>query len=96
MNFSGLADQVRSYAPAWWRVTLLGEPTMMIPVAVVVVAWLWLSCSRRIALWWGALLVIGGAILVAQKLLYYAGGVGLASIRLYTISGHSMAASFVY
>jgi undecaprenyl-diphosphatase len=93
MNF---VDQIRSYTPAWWRITLLGEPLMMIPVAIVVIVWLWFSCSRRMALWWGALLALGGAILIAQKLLYYVGGVSLASIRLYTVSGHSVAASYIY
>ena len=93
MNF---IEYVRSFAPQWWRVTLLGEPTMMIPMAIVICVWLWLACSRRTALVWGGLLVVGGTLIVAQKLLYYMGGVSLSSIRLYTISGHSFSATYIY
>ncbi len=89
-------EYVRSFASEWWRITLLGEPTMLIPVAVVTIVWLWASCARRIALVWAGLLCLGGALLVAQKLLYYVGGISLSSIRLYTMSGHSLAASFIY
>ncbi len=90
------AEYVRSFAPQWWRITLLGEPTMMIPVAVVIFVWLWASCSRRTALVWGGLLGVGGGLLIAQKLLYYMAGISFDSIRLYTLSGHSVAASYIY
>jgi len=89
-------DYVRSFAPEWWRITLLGEPTMLIPVSVVVVIWLWFSCTSRITLMWGGLLILGGVLLITQKLLYYVGGLSLTSIQLYTVSGHSVAASYIY
>ena len=90
------AEQVRSFAPEWWRITLLGEPTMMIPVALVIFVWLWKSCDRRTALVWGLLLGLGGALLIGQKLLYYMAGVSFDSIRFYSLSGHSVAASYIY
>ena len=89
-------EYVRSFAPEWWRITLLGEPTMLIPVSIVVVLWLWFSCTPRIALAVGGFLALGGVLLTAQKLLYYVGGFSLTSIRLYSVSGHSLAASYIY
>lgn len=89
-------EYLRSFAPEWWRITLLGEPTMLIPVSVVVILWLWFSCIPRIALTWGGLLALGGVLLTAQKLLYYVGGLSLEGIRLYSVSGHSLAAAYIY
>jgi membrane-associated phospholipid phosphatase len=89
-------EYLRSFSPQWWRLTLLGEPTVLIPVSIIIAIWLWTACSFRVALRWTALLTLGAAILVAQKLLYYVGGFSITSIRLYTMSGHAMAASFVY
>ena len=89
-------EYVRSFSTEWWRITLLGEPTMLIPVSAIVMVWLWTSCGRRVSLIWAGLLCLGGALLIAQKLLYYVGGVSLSSIRLYTMSGHSVAAAYVY
>ncbi len=90
------ADFVRSFNNEWWRVTLFGEPTMLMPVALIVTIWLYRACGARVALGWAGLLTLGGALLIAQKLLYYAGGVSLDGIRLYTMSGHSLASSYVY
>ncbi len=90
------AEYVRTFDNEWWRITLLGEPLMMVPLALIVLVWLWRSCGARTMLAWGGLLVLGGSLLVAQKLLYYVGGFSLSSIRLYTMSGHSLAASYIY
>ena len=90
------ADFVRSFNNEWWRVTLFGEPTMLMPVALIVTIWLYRACGARVALGWAGLLTLGGALLIAQKLLYYVGGVSLDGIRLYTMSGHSLASSYVY
>ena len=89
-------DYVRSFDNEWWRVTLLGEPTMLVPVSLVVALWLWRSCGARVLLAWAGLLALAGLILIVQKLLFYVGGFAFDSIRLYTMSGHSVAAPFVY
>lgn len=86
MNF---AETIRSYGPMWRRITLTAEPTLLIPLGLLIFGWLWLSCSRRTALWFGGLWVFGASLLVVQKLLYYTFGISLDAIRLYTISGHS-------
>ena len=90
------SDFVRSFNDEWWRVTLFGEPTMLMPVALIAAIWLYRACGARVALGWTGLLVLGGALLIAQKLLYYVGGVSLDGIRLYTMSGHSLASTYVY
>ncbi len=90
------AEYIRSFADAWWRITLLGEPALLIPVAIIIVVWLWGSCSKRAALLWGSLLALGGTLLVVQKLLYYITGAALGSIKLYTISGHSTTSTYIY
>lgn len=93
MNF---VDTIRSWRPLWRLITLTAEPTLLIPLGLLIFGWLWLSCSRRTALWFGGLWAFGAALLVTQKLLYYAFGISLASIRLFSISGHSYMATYVY
>lgn len=93
MNF---VDTIRSWRPLWRLITLTAEPTLLIPLGLLIFGWLWLSCSRRTALWFGGLWVLGASLLVLQKLLYYAFGISLASIRLFSISGHSYMASYLY
>ena len=66
------------------------------PLAMVVAIWLWAACSARLAAQWFGLLCLGGLILVGQKMLYYVGGVSLTSISLYTMSGHAVAATYIY
>jgi hypothetical protein len=92
----GFVDFVRSFSSEWWRITLLGEPTILIPVSIIVIVWLWFACGASVSLKWAALLAIGGGVLISQKLLYYVAGISFSSIKLYTMSGHSVAASYVY
>ena len=93
MNF---VDTIRSYRPFWRLITLTAEPILMIPLGIVIFVWLWASCSRRTAFVWGGQLAVGGGLIVAQKLLYYMAGVSLDSIRLYSVSGHSFTASYMF
>ncbi|NDA48024.1 MAG: phosphatase PAP2 family protein [Alphaproteobacteria bacterium] len=82
--------------PSWWQITLMGEPALMIPMSAMIIFWLRSACGPKFGLWWGALLLIIVAVLSLQKILYYAFGLSVESIELYSVSGHSAISIYVY
>jgi membrane-associated phospholipid phosphatase len=82
--------------PSWWQITLMGEPALMIPVSMMIIFWLRSACGPKFGLWWGALMGVIVAVLSLQKILYYAFGLALESIELYSVSGHAAISLYVY
>ena len=84
------------FIPSWWQITLMGEPTLMIPLSLMIIFWLRSACGPKFGLWWGSLLLIIVAILASQKILYYAFGLSLERIELYSVSGYAAISLYVY
>ena len=70
--------------------TPYGGITVMLPAALVITGWLWLSRSRRSALLWMATLFVVYSLVVASKILFKGWGVAMESIGIYVLSGHAM------
>lgn len=71
--------------------------SVMIPIAMVVTGWIWISTSRpRIAIfWWGVTLFVSYTSVISTKLLFKGWGVGLETLNITVISGHAMNASLI-
>lgn len=67
-----------------------GGITVMIPAALVIGCWLWLSASRKAALCWMATLGCAYTVVGMSKILYKGWGVGAESLNIAVISGHAM------
>jgi membrane-associated phospholipid phosphatase len=93
MKFPGSWSEL---IPSWWQITLMGEPTLMIPLSLMIIFWLRSACGPKFGLWWGGLLLVIVAILASQKILYYAFGLSMESIELYSVSGHAAISLYVY
>jgi hypothetical protein len=70
-------------------ITPYGGITVMLPAALVIGAWLWLTRSRRSALLWGATLFVVYSVVVTSKILFKGWGVALESLGIYVLSGHA-------
>lgn len=70
--------------------TPYGGITVMLPAALVITVWLWLSRSRRSALLWMATLFVVYSLVVASKILFKGWGVAMESLGIYVLSGHAM------
>ena len=70
--------------------TPYGGITVMLPAALVITGWLWLSRSRRSALLWMATLFVVYSLVVASKILFKGWGVAMEGLGIYVLSGHAM------
>jgi len=70
--------------------TPYGGITVMLPAALVITGWLWMTRSRRSALLWVATLFVVYSLVVASKILFKGWGVALESLGIYVLSGHAM------
>lgn len=71
-------------------ITPYGGITVMLPAALVITGWLWMTRSRRSALLWIATVFAVYAIVAASKILFKGWGVALESLGIYVLSGHAM------
>jgi hypothetical protein len=86
----------------WHEITRLGEAQVLLPAAVVALAWLVLRAGRaapgsgvdagaRATAWrWGLGLVAGTALTTASKIAFIGFGIGWAALDFTGFSGHSM------
>lgn len=70
--------------------TPYGGITVMLPAALVITGWLWMTRSRRSALLWIATLLVVYSTVVASKILFKGWGVAVESLGIYVLSGHAM------
>ncbi|WP_343073044.1 hypothetical protein [Pseudomonas folii] len=70
--------------------TPYGGITVMLPAAIVITGWLWLTRSRRSALLWMATVFAVYSIVAVSKILFKGWGVALESLGVYVLSGHAM------
>lgn len=71
-------------------ITPYGGITVMLPAALVITGWLWMTRSRRSALLWVATLLAVYSIVAVSKILFKGWGVALESLGIYVLSGHAM------
>lgn len=71
-------------------ITPYGGITVMLPAALVITGWLWMTRSRRSALLWVATVFAVYSIVAASKILFKGWGVALESLGIYVLSGHAM------
>lgn len=62
----------------------------MLPAALVITAWLWMTRSPRSALLWIATVFAVYSIVAVSKILFKGWGVALESLGIYVLSGHAM------
>ena len=65
----------------------------MVPMALIVAAWLLASRSWRGAGWWLALFGLATLLVVSTKIAYIGWGIGVRSLDFTGISGHGMTAA---
>ncbi|WP_455567064.1 hypothetical protein [Pseudomonas caspiana] len=70
--------------------TQYGGITVMLPAAIVIIGWLWMTRSRRSALLWVATVFAVYTIVAVSKILFKGWGVALESLGIYVLSGHAM------
>lgn len=70
--------------------TPYGGISVMLPAALVIAVWLWMTRSRRSALLWGVTLLVTYSVVVISKVLFKGWGVALESLGIYVLSGHAM------
>lgn len=71
-------------------ITPYGGITVMLPAALVITGWLWMTRSRRSALLWVATVFAVYSIVAVSKILFKGWGVALESLGIYVLSGHAM------
>ncbi|WP_422765418.1 hypothetical protein [Pseudomonas maioricensis] len=71
-------------------ITPYGGITVMLPAALVITGWLWMTRSRRSALLWIATVFAVYSIVAVSKILFKGWGVALESLGIYVLSGHAM------
>lgn len=67
-----------------------GGITVMLPAAIVVGTWLYVSGSKRSALLWLATMLSVYVVVGISKILFKGWGIGLLSLNISVISGHAM------
>ena len=87
-----------SHAGAWWlRLTALGDSAVLLPIALLLAAWLLVQpATRRAGLRWT--LVLGACIagIVTTKLAYMGWGIHPPGINFVGMSGHSAMSFLVW
>lgn len=74
----------------WIKIIHLGDPTVLIPAATAIAAWLVAGRAWRMALWWCLLFTVGVALVVASKITFIGWGSGIPSLDFKALSGHAM------
>lgn len=83
--------------PMYW-ISRLGESGVLVPVALLIALWMFLSGrhSKRLALAWLMPLAVAAGVTAVSKIAFIGWGVGLASIDFTGFSGHAMFSAAVY
>lgn len=83
-------------ARQWSLLTRLGESTILLPAAAVLLAWLWRAAGARALAWrWGAALVLATGLVTASKIAFFGFEWGYARLNYTGLSGHAMYAGAV-
>lgn len=81
----------------WHAITRLGEALILIPAAVVLMAWLVLrSHDARMALCWLGAVTLAALLTTVTKVAFIGWGLGIARIDFTGVSGHTMFAAAIY
>lgn len=91
---SGADAHATLSATLWHLLTRLGEAQILLPLAAVAAAWLWLAAGqRRLVLRWALAIATAGGLTTASKLAFMGWGLGSARWDFTGISGHAMFAA---
>lgn len=81
----------------WNLISRLGEAQILLPAALLALAWMFRrDGGRRPVLWWLALLATAVLLTTASKVAFLGFGLGSARLNFTGISGHAMFACVVY
>lgn len=83
--------------PVWHWLTRLGEAEVLLPVALLTAAALFIRADqRRLAGSWMLMLLVAATLTTASKVAFIGWGLGCAAINFTGISGHTMFSTAIY
>ncbi|MHB9051847.1 MAG: phosphatase PAP2 family protein [Thiomonas delicata] len=82
-------------ASFWVSVTDFGDTAVLLPLALVILVWMGLG-ARRLALFWGSLLVADIALVALTKIAYMGWGLHPPGIDFTGLSGHSALSMLIW
>ncbi len=73
----------------WWRITALGDSAVLLPIALLLAAWLLLrSGTRAVGWWWLGVLCVDVGVVALSKLLYMGWGLRPPGLDFVGLCGH--------
>ncbi|MHB1896684.1 MAG: phosphatase PAP2 family protein [Metallibacterium sp.] len=73
----------------WWRITALGDSAVLLPIALLLAAWLLLRAgTRATGWWWLGVLCVDVGVVALSKLLYMGWGLHPPGLDFVGLCGH--------
>ena len=73
----------------WWRITALGDSAVLLPIALLLAAWLLLRAgTRAVGWWWLGVLCVDVGVVALSKLLYMGWGLHPPGLDFVGLCGH--------
>ena len=73
----------------WWRITALGDSAVLLPIALLLAAWLLLrGGTRAVGWWWLGVLCVDVGVVALSKLLYMGWGLHPPGLDFVGLCGH--------
>jgi membrane-associated phospholipid phosphatase len=79
----------------WIAITDLGDAAVMLPIAMAIAIWLFVSGAYRVAATWLFLYSTGAFLVVCTKIAFQGWCLGVRALDFTGVSGHSMSAASV-
>lgn len=80
----------------WNQVTDLGDSAVLLPLALMLFAWVWSTAETKYALAWAVAFGSTGALVCASKLAYLGWGLGIPHWDFRGFSGHTALSTLAY
>ena len=82
-------------AHAWWVITHLGSPSLMMPAFALVVLGLWVNGARAVVGRYMLRMALAVLLTTISKCLFLGWGIGSATLDFTGVSGHAMLATSI-
>ncbi|MBC7414071.1 MAG: membrane-associated phospholipid phosphatase [Herminiimonas sp.] len=80
---------------SWNAITFIGDSVVLLPAAALLLAWMLVGRSWRMAFWWSLLCGLGLFLVAATKIAFIGWGLGLGRFDYTGLSGHAMRAAAI-